>query len=776
MRQEGCFGAYTLEGNRSISVGGTLRRLATYWAYYLAAAVLFGLYLTSLPGYLVFHTLTELVAIAVATSAFTIAWNGQRLYSNSYLFVVGVGFGSLAVLETVHTLVYKGMGALPHPDSTYSTQFWIASRGVLSLTLLAAPLLLGRKLRPTLTLSIYAAVTALLTCSILVWHIFPVTFIDGPGGGVTRFKTEAEYAICLTMGLGLLLLWRRHTQFDGGVLRWLSAAVVFTIAAELAFSSYGSLYSISNVVGHLLTVVAFYCFYVAIVRTALVQPLNLLSRDLKQQEEALRASEARYRGLFENMTEGFFLAELVYDESGTPVDWRYLDVNPAYELIMGLTRDPVIGHRGQELFPELDGSVREALLRVGVTREPLRLEAVLQPSGRCYQNHYFSPHPGQIAGIFTDVTARRQAEAEREKLLAEVQRQRELLDTVLAAAPVGIALLHGPEHRYLFVNPAYGVFTQGKEEAVGRTVAEMFAEIADTVVPLLDHVYQHGEPYQASDQPLRLWRNGRYEDTFISFSYTPWHGEEGQVQGIVVAAVETTESVRIRQRVEEAERARADVAERMTAEINHRMKNNLMLVSGVLEMQAVAEPPGSPVGRALRDAVARLASLSVVHEQLYDAKSGRVELKDVLQRIAEMGTRALVAEEVSVSVVGDPTYVTSRLGSTLALLANELITNALKYGAPGDSGKREIEIRVAQRRGGLSLEVWNSGNPIPESPLGKSKTGLGLSLTSSVVTEQLGGSLTLRPDRGGTAAEMVLPEVAVRVPEFAPDEGDSQAP
>jgi len=143
------------------------------------------------------------------------------------------------------------------------------------------------------------------------------------------------------------------------------------------------------------------------------------------------------------------------------------------------------------------------------------------------------------------------AAAECARLEQLANRQRQLFETV----PVGIAILEGPEHRYLLINPAYRPFVTDKGEVVGRTVAEVFPEIADAVIPLLDHVYYDGKPYTAVDMPLSIQRDGQREECFISFSYLPWHEETGQIAGVMVLAIDSTEQVHIRQQIEQ-ERAR----------------------------------------------------------------------------------------------------------------------------------------------------------------------------------------------------------------------------
>ncbi len=205
------------------------------------------------------------------------------------------------------------------------------------------------------------------------------------------------------------------------------------------------------------------------------------------------------------------------------------------------------------------------------------------------------------------------------------------------------------------------------------------------------------------------------------------------------------------------ERLRLELAAQLYDEINHRAKNNLMLLAGVLEMQAAAQPPDSIAVKVLRDAVTRVGALSAVHEQLYQASAGVVELRDLIDRIGRMGLQALSATSVRFSVMGDACTVSSKQGSTLAIVANELITNALKYGAAGADGVREVSVEIARRDGTLELRVWNSGNPVPAGFDPATGSGLGLRVTLAVVESHAGGHLSVTAHQSGTLARVVLP-------------------
>jgi signal transduction histidine kinase len=249
--------------------------------------VLLGLYLTSLYSYLLFHSLIEIFSIVVACAIFMLAWNARRFFEGDYyLLFVSVAYLFVAGLDALHTLAYQGMGVFQGFDANLPTQLWVASRYVMSISLLVAPLMLDRKFKIHFVLAGYTLVTGLLLGSIFYWRVFPDCYIAGVG--LTPFKKISEYAISLILLASIALLIRRRAEFDPGVLRLLVLSIAATVGAELAFTSYVSVYDGSNLVGHLFKLVSYYLIYRAIIVTGLVRPYDLLFRNLKQSEEALR--------------------------------------------------------------------------------------------------------------------------------------------------------------------------------------------------------------------------------------------------------------------------------------------------------------------------------------------------------------------------------------------------------------------------------------------------------------------------------------------------------
>jgi signal transduction histidine kinase len=260
---------------------------------FLWVLALSGLYLTSLYSYLLFHSLSEIFSIVVACGIFMIAWNSRQFLDNNYFLLVGIAYLFVGGVDLLHTLAYKGMGVFRGYGADLPTQLWILARYIESLSLLIAPLVLGRKLRSSLVLIGYSLVVVILLTSIFHWRIFPACFVEGVG--LTPFKKRSEYIICLILISSVVLLLRKNKEFDKVVLKLLVASILLTIAAELAFTFYISVYGISNLFGHFCKIISFYLIYKAIIETGLTKPYNLLFRDLKQSEDALRGKEAALR-------------------------------------------------------------------------------------------------------------------------------------------------------------------------------------------------------------------------------------------------------------------------------------------------------------------------------------------------------------------------------------------------------------------------------------------------------------------------------------------------
>ncbi len=246
--------------------------------------ILFGLYLTSLYSYLLFHSMAEIFSIVIGCCIFILAWNSRQRLDNNYILFLGIAYLFVSALDLLHTLAYKGMGVFPDSDANLPTQLWIAARYVQSISLLAAPVFIRRKLNLNLVFVMYTVVTTVVLAVIFA-KAFPACFVEGVG--LTPFKIISEHIISFILLGAIAFLFHHRPAFDHKVLQWLVASLTLTIFSELAFTFYVSVYGFSNLVGHLFKIIAFYLIYLAIVEMGLDKPHRLLFRNLKRKEAAL---------------------------------------------------------------------------------------------------------------------------------------------------------------------------------------------------------------------------------------------------------------------------------------------------------------------------------------------------------------------------------------------------------------------------------------------------------------------------------------------------------
>jgi two-component system, cell cycle sensor histidine kinase and response regulator CckA len=203
-----------------------------------------------------------------------------------------------------------------------------------------------------------------------------------------------------------------------------------------------------------------------------------------------QTGEDPYKVLFEAMTEGFSLCEIIRDESGKPCDFRYLTVNPAFERHTGLLAADVLGRTALELFPGAEPVWFERYGRVALTGEPARLEEWFGPLGRWFEVRAFRPVPGRFGAVFTDITERKRAE----EALAESQANTQRLANALDNVPVYV-YMKNRRHEYVFGNQlVLDLFQRTAETLPGCTDSTFFdPETVARLHAIDDRVFEDGE-------------------------------------------------------------------------------------------------------------------------------------------------------------------------------------------------------------------------------------------------------------------------------------------
>jgi PAS domain S-box-containing protein len=148
----------------------------------------------------------------------------------------------------------------------------------------------------------------------------------------------------------------------------------------------------------------------------------------KRADQALRTSEERYRRLYESIDEGFCIIEVMFDENKRAVDYVFVEVNPSFERQTGIK--DAHGRSMRNIAPHHEEHWFELYGNIALTGQSLRFEYPAVELHRWYEGYAYrigEAHERKVAIIFNDITERKRTEGEREKLVAELQRERQRL-------------------------------------------------------------------------------------------------------------------------------------------------------------------------------------------------------------------------------------------------------------------------------------------------------------------------------------------------------------
>jgi PAS domain S-box-containing protein len=466
-------------------------------------AALVVLYLISTVNYVLFHSIVEIITVVVSFSIFILVWNSRKYIDNAFFFVVGVGFLFSGGIDLVHMLAYKGMEVFPGNSSDLPTQLWIAARYLQAFSLILAPLAIGKKVRFSSLIIIFGIAFVVLLGAIFT-GIFPHCFIEGTG--LTPFKIGSEYVISILLAASMVLLYRHRRSFDKNVLNYLLAANTLTIVAELAFTSYISVYGFANMFGHLMRFVAVYLWYQAFFVVGQKNPYDLLWRELKENEE-------RFFGLFDTISSGVAIYK-VKNDGLYGRDYIIKDFNKMALQVEGYKKEDVVGKSLFDLRPTIDDygliSVFRKVWKSGVPEYYPQKMYVDEKYANWYENRIFRLQSGEIVAVYNDVTDQKRNE---EALKESENEYRSLFENMLEGFAY-CRMLYDEKGRptdfiYLNVNPAFDRII-GTKTVVGKPVTEVFSGIKEAFPSLFEiygRVASTGEPesFDLDFKPSNKW-------------------------------------------------------------------------------------------------------------------------------------------------------------------------------------------------------------------------------------------------------------------------------
>ncbi|MHA1985127.1 MAG: PAS domain-containing protein, partial [Promethearchaeota archaeon] len=219
--------------------------------------------------------------------------------------------------------------------------------------------------------------------------------------------------------------------------------------------------------------------------------------DKKRSEQKLRESEEKYRSIFNNMTEGFAYHEVIVDENNNPIDYKYLEVNPAFETLTGLKAEQMIGKKVTEVLPGTENDPADWIGRfgnVGLTGIPLVVEDYSEAIDKWFKVSGYSPQKGYFAVTFSEITKQKKAEI----FIAESE---EKYRNLFNNAPFAIILLN-IDGTILDCNMSSRLITgYSKEELIGKNFRDFnfYVEVKSAKIEEREKKIKSGEIPETRD-------------------------------------------------------------------------------------------------------------------------------------------------------------------------------------------------------------------------------------------------------------------------------------
>jgi two-component system cell cycle sensor histidine kinase/response regulator CckA len=413
----------------------------------------------------------------------------------------------------------------------------------------------------------------------------------------------------------------------------------------------------------------------------------------------MSAIEDRLRGLFETMTEGVVLHELVRDDEGRAVNYRIHDVNPAFTAQVGIPREAAVGKLASELYGTGQPPYLEVYAPVAETGEPASFRTYFPPMDRHFEISVFSPRADWFATVFLDITPLVKAQE-------QLQRERDKLRAIMEAAPVGILRIELGPH------DTYG--NRRAQELLGFVPGVERSQL--TFPPGTRFLDESGAPLAFDDQPhqvamrtgapvlqkrLQLCRDGQ-PVSHLSVNAVPVVDEAGEPEAIIATVEDITTKVQADQERAELhqqlERMRKlESIGRLAGGIAHDFNNLLTPILGYTEMAQMQVLPGSPAAKNL-DRVVHAAERArdLVGQFLAFGRKQVLEVRvcSLNTLVAEYDSvlRRLIREDIDLVLALQPGLSTCRVDpSQMEQILLNLASNAVD--AMGGPGTLTIETR-----------------------------------------------------------------------------------
>ena len=316
---------------------------------------------------------------------------------------------------------------------------------------------------------------------------------------------------------------------------------------------------------------------------------------------------------------------------------------------------------------------------------------------------------------------------------------RDYVDSIIEAM-ADLLIVTDEQYQITRVNSAGVVMLDSsEEELLGKEAAGMFDNLSR-------NIFGGKNGYSITSCNAELL-TGQDDNIPVSVSKGVIRNKEGEVDGFVIVASDISSEKEAQKKISQSLKEK----EVMLAEIHHRVKNNLAVISGLLQMQ-MWEAESEQAASALQQSQLRVRSIALVHEKLYQSSSlSYIEFDKYTKDLLDAISNTYLSSGSSIEIVTDLDHVVLNINQAIpcSLLINELVVNAFKHAFEDRKGGK-IEVGMIQSDEKVTLRVRDNGKGIGNDE--NDSDSLGMSLIETLAS-QLDGTLNFQSE-GGLEVEL----------------------
>lgn len=445
----------------------------------------------------------------------------------------------------------------------------------------------------------------------------------------------------------------------------------------------------------------------------------------------------------------------------TDPDEKITWVNTAFEELTGYSMDEALGRipgdflqgegtdqetvrRIKEAIEDRE-SVEEVILNFAKDGKKYWLEMNIDPifneEGEC--THFIA--------IERDVTDRKREE---ERL--------KLLESVITSTSESVVILEAeattlPGRKIIYVNEAFTEMTgYSSEESVGKTLLFLYGPKTDKKERMeLRKSMNNWEPVNA--EIISYKKNGK--EMWVNLSNFPVADKNGKYTHWISIGRDVT----VRRNQEDEIRKSLNEKEILLAEIHHRVKNNLAVISAMLQLQA-AQYDNAELTKRLFDSIGRIKAIANIHEHLYKSQSfSDLNFSDNIKELVSMIKETYMQQgSVEIHYRCDDVFLNVNQAIPCSLILNEVVTNSLKH-AFNDKTGGKIFVDIKLQDDTVTLAIDDDGSGIPDDvPDNLEDQSLGMKIIA-VLSQQLKADYSYKKKESGTGTRFQISFVKANI-------------